>query len=121
MDEERRETPDLLRENSERAHELAERLVGDFGSRLRIEVVGLESPRGIWLGLRHRVGRGFAVLVDGRDVFRNPDDYAPVRKAVDAALAARGAAEGEVSSGQRQRPSGRPLGKGPGAPQAARC
>ena len=94
MDEERRETPDLLRENSERAHALAERLVGDFGSRLRIEVVGLESPRGIWLGLRHRVGRGFAVIVDGRDVFRNPDDYAPVRKAVDAALAARGAAEG---------------------------
>ena len=94
IDEERRETPDLLRENSERAHELAERLVGEFGSRLRIEVVGLESPRGIWLGLRHRVGRGFAVIVDARDVFRNPDDYAPVRKAVDAALAARGAAEG---------------------------
>jgi len=94
IDEESRETPDLLRENSERAHELAERLVGEFGSRLRIEVVGLESPRGIWLGLRHRVGRGFAVIVDGRDVFRNPDDYTPVRKAVDAALAARGSAEG---------------------------
>ena len=38
IDEERRETPDLLRENSERAHELAERLVGEFGSRLRIEL-----------------------------------------------------------------------------------
>src|SRR5256886_14149635 len=78
-DAEGRETPDLPRENSERAHELAERLVGEFGSRLRIEVVGLESPRGIWLGLRHRVGRGFAVIVDGRDVFRNPYDYPPVR------------------------------------------
>src|SRR5207247_1945215 len=99
IDEERRETPDLLRENSERAHELAERLVGEFGSRLRIEVVGLESPRGIWLGLRHRVGRGFAVIVDGRDVFRNPDDYTPVRKAVDAALAARGSAEGDEQLG----------------------
>lgn len=94
IDEERRETPDLLRENSERAHELAERLLGDFGSRLRIEVVGLESPRGIWLGLRHRVGGGFAVIVDGRDVFRNPEDYAPVRKAIDAALADRGLADG---------------------------
>src|SRR5205809_1046199 len=77
IDEERRETPDLLRENSERAHELAERLVGEFGSRLRIEVVGLESPRGIWLGLRHRVGRGFAVIVDGRDVFVSREPEGP--------------------------------------------
>src|SRR5205809_7256582 len=64
MDEERRETPDLLRENSEPAHALAERLVGDFGSRLRIEVVALESSRGTLLGLRHRVGPGLAVLDD---------------------------------------------------------
>jgi hypothetical protein len=94
MDEERRETPNLLRENSERAHALAERLLEDFGSRLRIEVVGLDSPRGVWLGLRHRVGQGFAVIVDGRDVFRDPPDYAPVRQAVDQALAARGAPTG---------------------------
>lgn len=93
-DEERRETPDLLRENSEQAHRLAERLIEDFGSRLRIEVVGLESPRGLWLGIRHRVGRGFAVIVDDREVFRDPQDYGAVRKAVDAALAARVAPAG---------------------------
>src|SRR5438309_10291264 len=62
IDEERRETPDLLRENSERAHELAERLVGEVGSSLRIEVVGLESPRVMCIGLPHREGHGFDVL-----------------------------------------------------------
>src|SRR5436853_6952531 len=61
MDAERRETPDLLRENSERAHELAERLAGDCGSRLRITVVGRTAPRGIWLALRAAVARGSPV------------------------------------------------------------
>src|SRR5256885_14486863 len=58
IDEERRQTPDPLRENSERAHELAERLLGDFGSRLPLEVPGLKSPRGTWLGLSSRGGGG---------------------------------------------------------------
>jgi hypothetical protein len=88
--EELRETPAFLIENAERAHGLAEKLFADFGSRVRIEVVGLDSPRGVWLGLRHRVGRGFATIVDGREVFRDPQDYASVRAAVDRAFLAQG-------------------------------
>src|SRR5207244_12272565 len=38
--EERRETPAFVRENAERAHGLAEQLLKDFGSQIRIEVVG---------------------------------------------------------------------------------
>lgn len=87
--EELRETPELLIENAERAHELAEDLFRDFGDRIRIEVVGFDSPRGVWLGLRHRIGRGFAVIVDGRDVFRDPSNYGSVKGAVSRALAAR--------------------------------
>ncbi len=80
--EEERETPEFIRENGARAHEIAERLFRDFGDRVRIEVVGLDSPKGIWLGLRHRVGRGFAVVVDGGSVIRDPPDYEPVKAAV---------------------------------------
>jgi hypothetical protein len=87
-EEERRETPAFVRENAERAHAVAEQLLRDFGPRVRIEVVGLDSPRGVWLGLRHRVGKGFAVIVDGREVFRDPRDYASVRAAVDRAFVA---------------------------------
>ncbi len=85
-EEEWRETPEFVRENADRAHRLAERLLRDYGPRIRIEVVGLDSPRGVWLGVRHRVGKGFAVIVDGREVFRNSDDYDSVKQAVDRAL-----------------------------------
>lgn len=84
--EQDRETPAVVRENADRAHALAEQLFRDFGNALRIEVVGLDSPRGVWLGIRHRVGRGFAVIVDGRETFRSPAEYGPLKEAVDQAL-----------------------------------
>jgi hypothetical protein len=86
--EERLETPAFLRENAERAHGLAEHLLRDFGPRIRIEIVGLDSPRGVWLGIRHGVGKGFAVIVDRDEVFRNSDDYESVKQAVDRAIKA---------------------------------
>ncbi len=82
-------TPAALLENADQAHALAEQLLRDFGNRVRIEVVGLDSPQGIWIGLRHRIGQGFAVVVDGKRVFRNPAGYEPVKTAVETALAAR--------------------------------
>ncbi len=87
--EELRETPAFMRENADRAHAIAEDLVRDFGPRIRIEVVGMDSPRGVWLGLRHRIGGGFAVIVDGREVFRDPKDYDSVKGAVSRVLASR--------------------------------
>ncbi len=85
-EEEIHETPGFVLENADRAHHLAEGLFRDFGDRIRIEVVGLDSPKGLWLGLRHRVSRGFAVIVDGRDVFRDPDAYEPVKESVSRAV-----------------------------------
>jgi len=87
--EELRETPAFILENANRAHELAERLLQNFGDRIRIEVVGLDSPRGIWLALRHRIGKGFAVVVDGREVVRDPLRFEETRAAVERALASR--------------------------------
>lgn len=80
------ETPDFMRENARRAHGIAEDLLRDFGDSIRIEVVGLDTPKGIWLGLRHRFGSGFAIVVDGRDVFRDPKDYGSIREAVGRAV-----------------------------------
>jgi hypothetical protein len=88
-DEEWLETPGFVLENADRAHRLAEDLFRDFGDRVRIEVVGLDSPRGVWLGLRHRVGKGFAVIVDGHEVFRDPGDYSSIKGAVSRALLTR--------------------------------
>src|SRR5213596_2200905 len=44
-DEELLETPAFVLENAERAHRIAEDLLHDFGDRVRIEDVGLDSPR----------------------------------------------------------------------------
>jgi len=88
-EEEWHETPAFVIENADRAHRIAEDLFRDFGDRVRIEVVGLDSPRGVWLGLRHQVGKGFAVIVDGREVFRDPKDSGPVKGAVSRALSTR--------------------------------
>lgn len=90
--EEIRETPGFLLENAEKAHGIAEDLIRDFGDSIRIEVVGLDTPKGLWLGLRHRFGQGFAIVVDGREVFRDAPAYEPVREAVARAVGMRGAA-----------------------------
>src|SRR3989442_5340148 len=79
--EEWHETPAFVIENADRAHRIAEDLFRDFGDRVRIEVVGFDSPRGGWLGLRHQIGKGFAVIVDGREVFRDPKDSDPTKGA----------------------------------------
>lgn len=83
------ETPGFLIENAKRAHAIADDLIRDFGDAIRIEVVGLDTPKGMWLGLRHRFGRGFAIVVDGREVFRDGSAYATVREAVTRAVGMR--------------------------------
>lgn len=87
--EELGETPDFMTANAERAHAVAEELLRDFGGAIRIEVVGLDTPKGAWLGLKHRFGKGFAIVVDGHDVFRDAAAYEPVRQAVARAVEAR--------------------------------
>lgn len=88
-DEEIRETPDFVLENARRAHAMADDLIRDFGDSIRIEVIGLDTPKGMWLGLRHRFGRGFAIVVDGREVFRDAGSYDPIRQAVARAVGTR--------------------------------
>ncbi len=87
--EEHADTPSFVQENGERAHAIAEQLFREFGDDVRIEVVGLDSLRGLVLGARHRIGKGFAIVVGERQVVRNPRDYESVRTAVAEALGAR--------------------------------
>ncbi len=85
-DEEFDEAPPFVRENGERAHAIAEQLFRDFGHEVRIEVLGLDSPRGMLFAARHRIGGGFAVVVDGKSVLREPQDYEAVKKVVAEAI-----------------------------------
>src|SRR3989442_7970835 len=85
-DEEWHETPAFVLENADRAHRIAEDLCRDFGDRVRIEVVGLDSPRGVWLGPPPPAGRRVAGFVGGRRVFFDPPRSAPAEGAVSRAL-----------------------------------
>ena len=87
--QEHAETPEFVEANGARAHAIAEQLFRDFGDEVRIEVVGLDSFRGLILGLRHRFGKGFAIVVGGGEVVRNPGDYESVKAVVARALATR--------------------------------
>ncbi len=86
------ELPHEVREKPHRdagIHERdAERLFQDFGDTVRIEVVGLDSPRGILLAVRHRVGKDFAAVIGKDRVVRNPDGYETIRAAVFQSLQA---------------------------------
>src|SRR2546425_8508185 len=76
-DEEWHETPAFVLENADRAHRIAEDLFRDFGDRVRIEVVGLDSPRGVWLRPPPPPGQGLPGGVGGRGVVREARDCDP--------------------------------------------
>lgn len=80
------DTPSFVRQNGERAHAIAEQLFKEFGDSVRIEILGLDSPRGVLFAARHRLGKEFTVVV-GRDrVLRDPESYGAVRSSVADAL-----------------------------------
>src|SRR3989475_11776146 len=71
-EEEWHETPAFVIENADRAHRIAEDLFRDFGDRVRIEVVGLDSPRGVWLRPPPATQDAAAATAVGAAEFRHP-------------------------------------------------
>lgn len=67
--------PNIVRNQDFMAELVAE--LYRFGNIIRIEVVNADSARGLWYALRYSLGRGLAVIVDGK-VFRG-DDLTPIR------------------------------------------
>lgn len=67
------------RRDSDTAYAIAAAAFARFGTDVRVRLTPLDSPRGVWLSLRHRLGGGLQVLANGRKV-------APVPESVIAAL-----------------------------------
>lgn len=63
-------------------HAVAER----FGPRVRPTLVGVTSPRGAWLSLRHRLPAGLHAVVGGRRIVPLAAGAAPLVEAVELAL-----------------------------------
>lgn len=62
------EYDEAARAEHARAVAAVEELLRRFGPRVAPSVVGVTSPRGAWLALRHRLGPGLHAVVRGRRV-----------------------------------------------------
>lgn len=67
--EQQREAPAAAGSDSERVWRIAEKVFAAHGPDVRIRLTPIDSPRGVWLSLRHRLpGGGLQALVNGRRV-----------------------------------------------------
>jgi hypothetical protein len=69
------EYPPEVIETQGKAAELYARLMRDFGERVLPIAVGLTSPRGLWLSLRHRLSRDLNLVINGHRVLNGDADY----------------------------------------------
>jgi len=72
------EYPAETKEQLQRISELAEDVMQDFRG-VELRLIDLASPLGFLKGLRHGVGKGTAVLVNGRKIFDSLPDYASLK------------------------------------------
>ena len=73
------EYPAEIVETLRRVSELAQRVVENFPANIELRVIDLASSLGLLKSLRHRVGSGPAVLINGRKAFGKLPDYDSLR------------------------------------------
>ena len=78
--------PEVLQEQ-ERLYELYHNLAHDFSGAVKLIAVNLLSPRGLWLSLRHKLGKKGAVVIGSKRVLHADCSYETIRQAIDHELA----------------------------------
>lgn len=61
---------------------MADRLREDFGPLVVAKPVGLDTVRGLWLSLRHRLRNDLYVVINGRRVIPGSAEYEALQRAV---------------------------------------
>jgi hypothetical protein len=85
-DEQLAEYDDATRAEHDVAVEVVQAVAERFGPRVQPTLVGVTSPRGAWLALRHRLPAGLHAVVAGRRVVPLTAGPAPLVDAVEQAL-----------------------------------
>lgn len=67
--------------------EVYARLLEDFGGRVVPVAVGLVSLRGLRLSLKHKAGKGFSIVIDGKRVLAGDLPYETIKCAIEENLA----------------------------------
>lgn len=68
-----REAPAAAVADSEATWRIAEAVFSRYGTSVRVRLTPADSPRGVWLSLRHRLGGGLQAIVEGRTVPPDPE------------------------------------------------
>lgn len=76
------EYPQDIVETQTRMSQLFVKLIQDYGSLVQPKIVDVTSLRGLWLSLRHGLGRDLAVVVQGKSVLKGNFDYGELKRAV---------------------------------------
>lgn len=84
------EYPPEVLENQRVLEGLFDRLLQDFPRGIAIEVVAMDTFRGMYLSWKHKVKGDFVILVDDRARFGRDVEYDVLKAAVEEALRARG-------------------------------
>lgn len=66
------EATPAARSDSDVAYGIAQSVFARYGAGVRVRLTPIDSPRGVWLAFRHRLGGGVQVLVNGRNVAPDP-------------------------------------------------
>jgi hypothetical protein len=85
-DEQMAEYDDATRAEHDAAVGVVQAVADRFGPRVQPVLVGVTSPRGAWLALRHRLPAGLHAVVAGRQVVSLTTGPAPLVDAVERAL-----------------------------------
>lgn len=72
--EQSREAPAAAAGDAEITWRIAEAVFARYGTNVRIRLTPVDSPRGVWLSLRHRLGGGMRAIVSGRTVSADPQE-----------------------------------------------
>lgn len=76
------EYPPEVMEIQDRASQLYAWLMRDFDKGILPIAVGLTSPRGLWLSLRHQLGRDLNLVINGHRVLSGDMDYEIIKQAI---------------------------------------
>jgi len=67
----------------DRAAEMAHRLRQEYGPLVLAKPVGLDTLRGLWLSLKHRLRNDLHVVINGNRVVPGAADYEAIRRVIE--------------------------------------
>ncbi len=87
FDQQLQEYPEHIKRNQERIVKIFESMVNDFPNKVLVKVINPTSIRGLWLAIKHRVGDGLWLVLEGRRVLDAYSEYSTIKQEMTSEMA----------------------------------